>query len=147
MSEKVTRHRFDVRPLGNSGLFIGGIKEVQVDAEAGDVELTQSSGSLRIPTTDTKYGAAMNETITDSNRKLAAEREPIGHFVTYLMARDIWDKWLRFVDPDQESPDTDLDKNIQEALKEVKAKQEFLRATEFERIYGVSVLVGAFSDA
>lgn len=143
VNDEPTKYRLDVRRLPGRGLYIGDLLPVKAE----DVELTQSSSSIRIPTADTKWGAAMNETITDSNRKLAAEREPIGHFITYHMAEDIWDNWFKLVDPDQESPDTDLDRNLQKALKNVHAKKQFLRATEFERIYGLSILVGAFTDA
>lgn len=103
--------------------------------------------SIQIPQVDTAEGAGFGDTITDKDRAFAAEREPVAHFLTYGVAADITEKWFLINDPDTEEADPALDRTVQEQLSKLKFKQYLTEALESERIYGKSLLVGAFSDA
>ena len=103
--------------------------------------------SIKIPQVDTAYGAGFGDTITDSDRAFAAEREPVAHFLTYGMAADITEKWFTIGDPDTEEADPALDRTVQDALTKIKFKQILTEAIESERTYGKSLIVCGFSDA
>ena len=50
--------------------------------------------AIRIPVTYMGRGAKFGETILDSNRKFASQREPIGFRIVDTVAEDIWDNWF-----------------------------------------------------
>jgi hypothetical protein len=109
--------------------------------------LERAADSVKIPQTDTAYGAGFGDTITDDDRAFAATREPVGNLLTYQVAADIVDKWFTVGDPDTEEADPALDRTVQDALISVKARKHLLTAIESERIFGKSLLIGAFTDA
>lgn len=109
------------------------------------VDTTEGS-SIKIPSVDTSLGAGFGDTITDSDRDFAAEREPVAHFLTYGIAADVTDKWFKINDPDTEEADPALDRTVQDALTKLKFKAKLTEGIEVERIYGWSLLVGGFSD-
>jgi hypothetical protein len=104
-------------------------------------------GSISVPQADTTYGAGFGDSISDGDRAFAACREPIAHFLTYIVAADMVDKWFVVNDPDTEEADPELDRSIQEQLTALKFKRYLRVAIESARIYGRSLLVGGFSDA
>ena len=104
-------------------------------------------GSVKIPQVDTEYGAGFGDVISDSDRAFAACREPVANFLTFGVASDITEKWFTINDPDTEEADPALDRTIQDQLTKLKFKERLTEAIESERIYGKSLLVGAFSDA
>ncbi|MDH5786991.1 MAG: DUF1073 domain-containing protein [Candidatus Bathyarchaeota archaeon] len=113
-----------------------------------DIGSDQAIGdSIQIPQTDTAEGAGFGDTIQDKDRAFAAEREPVAHFLTYGVAADITEKWFLINDPDTEEADPALDRTVQSALSKLEFKKHLTEALESERIYGKSLLVGAFSDA
>ena len=113
-----------------------------------DIGSDEAKGdSIQIPQVDTAEGAAFGGTITDTDRAFAAEREPVAHFLTYGVAADITEKWFLINDPDTEESDPALDRTVQSALSKLEFKKHLTEALESERIYGKSLLVGAFSDA
>lgn len=103
--------------------------------------------SIKIPQVDTAYGAGFGDSITDNDRVFAACREPIGHFLTFIVARDMVDKWFHVDDPDTEEADPALDRNIQAALTKLKFKKRLREALEASRTFGKALLVGGFNDA
>jgi hypothetical protein len=102
---------------------------------------------IQIPSVDTATGAGFGETISDTDRAFAAEREPVAHFLTYGIAADITEKWFIVNDPDTEEADPALDRTVQEALTTLQFKNALTEAVESERIYGSALLVCGFSDA
>lgn len=109
----------------------------------GDVK----GDSIKIPQVDTAYGAGFGESISDSDRVFAACREPIGYFLTFIVARDMVDKWFHVDDPDTEEADPALDRNVQAALSKLKFKKRLREALEASRTFGKALLVGGFNDA
>lgn len=103
--------------------------------------------SVRIPQTDTSYGAGFGDSITDQDRAFAASREPICHFLTYIVAADMIDKWFTVDDPDTEEADPALDRSCQQEFSKLKFQRYLRVAVESARTYGRSLLVGAFNDA
>jgi hypothetical protein len=103
--------------------------------------------SIKIPQVDTAYGAGFGDSITDNDRVFAACREPIGYFLTCIVARDMVDKWFRVDDPDTEEADPALDRNVQGALSKLKFKKRLREALESSRTFGKALLVGGFNDA
>lgn len=113
-----------------------------------DIGGDQAKGdSIKIPQVDTAEGAGFGDTIADSDRAFAAMREPVAHFLTFGVAADITEKWFIINDPDTEEADPALDRTIQTELEKLKFKKHLTEALESERVYGVSLLVGGFSDA
>lgn len=105
-------------------------------------------GSIRIPITDTAYGATFGGEIKDSDREYAALREPIGHFTVHFVAKDVLDNWFEVDDPEtKDKKDPELNLKIQKLLKQVNAKKVLTEALEYERTYGYSLIVGQFNDA
>lgn len=107
---------------------------------------TSEGSSIRIPQASTELGAGFGDEITDNDREFAAEREPVAHFLTYLMSADVFDKWFIIDDPSTEEGDPKVDEAVQDALTKLNAKQVFTEALEHERIYGWSLIIGSFSD-
>ncbi len=114
-----------------------------------DAEMTVDVGkdSIKVPQIDTSYGAGFGDSLGDNDRAFAATREPVGHFLTYIVARDMVDKWFMVNDPDTEEADPELDRSVQRALKNIKFKRRLREALEISRTFGKALLVGGFSDA
>jgi hypothetical protein len=135
MTEEKQEPTKGIRVTRDGGLFV---HSKALDAEEGS--------SIRIPQVTTALGAGFGDEIADFDRKFAAEREPVAHFLTYLMSADVFDKWFTVDDPSTEGGDPKIDETVQNALTELKAKQHLTKLLEYERIYGWSLLVGGFSD-
>lgn len=110
-------------------------------------DIGKDQASVQIPQVDTAEGAGFGDVIVDRDRAFAAEREPVAHFLTYGVAADITEKWFIINDPDTEAADPALDRTVQSALSKLEFKKFLTEALESERVYGKSLLVGAFSDA
>lgn len=110
-------------------------------------DITGSTDSIQIPQVDTIYGAGFGTAITDQARAFAACREPIAHFLTFIVASDMVDKWFTIDDPDTTDTDPALDRGVQSALNKLKFKKQLRLALESARIYGKSLLVYGFNDA
>lgn len=144
--------------LGNLDLMKLAIRDPRIvqdvmEITGDDATLSEHQSSLRIPRSDTKYGALFGEAITDIDREYASEREPVGHFLVYRMARDIVKNWFRINDPRTDSPDPDLNLNLQGRLQQLNTedpntnfKREFRKGLEWERKYGTAYIVGQFDD-
>jgi len=113
---------------------------------AGDT-IYQSQLSIRNPSTYGSYGAGFGDTITDLDREFLAQREPISRFFVYYMAGDVFKNWFELDDPRTEGKDEEFDRKVQKRLREIDAPEQLRRALEWERLYGVSYIVGRFDDA
>ncbi len=112
-----------------------------------DYQCSGARDNIQVPQVDTTYGAGFGDAVTDGDRAFSACREPIAHFLTYIVAADMTDKWFTVDDPDTEEADPALDRTIQDILNKLKAKTNLLKAVTQARIYGRALLVGAFNDA
>lgn len=83
-------------------------------------------------------------TITDTDRLFYSTREPVGVWWVKRIAYDIWDNWFRVKNPEDEY-DESLDKQVQEVLMMLKAKQKLPQETVFERRYGTSILLLSYT--
>jgi hypothetical protein len=108
---------------------------------------TANDTTMQNPSVDAVQGAGFGDAMSDLDRQFVSEREPVAHFLTYGVAGDITEKWFTVNDPDTEEADPELDRTVQDALAQLKFKARFTQAIEPERIYGWSLLVGAFTDA
>ena len=91
-------------------------------------------------------GAGWRGNISDLDRDWTAQREPIAYRHTYTVAADIFDTWFR-VEEVAEKPDPLLNDRAQQVLEELNARKVLIEATAYERIFGVSLIVGGFDDA
>ena len=82
--------------------------------------------------------------IMDSERLFASQREPILKWLVSYVASDIFDQGFRVYEVGNEEDDT-LDDLVQAALQTLKAKKNLTRLTVFERRWGTSVLLCAYS--
>jgi len=89
-------------------------------------------------------GSKFGENIEDEDRDFAARREPIGHYVTRVIAEDMWDNWFKVDDLATKGRDPDFNTIVQAALLKLNAKALFIRATQLERIFGYSIIALAF---
>ena len=86
------------------------------------------------------FGAA----IPDDERVFASQREPVLKWLVSYVASDIYDQGFRVVEVGREDDDA-LDDAVQEALLNLKAKKNLTRLTAFERRWGTSILLLAYS--
>lgn len=92
-----------------------------------------------------KGGAGWREEISDTDREWAATREPIAHRHTFTVANDIFDNWFKILNVDGEDDGTDA--AAQKTLTQLNVKRVFTEAVAYERIFGMCLIVGAFTDA
>lgn len=102
--------------------------------------------SIRIPRTTTAQGAGFGDSISDSDREYAVQREPVAFRVTCVVADDVFDKWFEVDDPRTKGQDAELNRKIQKVLRDLQAKTIFQDVLAFERIYGWSIIVVGFDD-
>jgi len=86
------------------------------------------------------FGAA----IPDDERVFASQREPVLKWLVSYVASDIYDQGFRVVEVGNEDDDT-LNDAVQEVLLNLKAKKKLTRLTAFERRWGTSILLLAYS--
>lgn len=140
----MTEREKDVLPVFGDNLKM----KVDQGKDGSYVTVTDvAGGSIRIPVVSSQYGAAFGETISDIDREWAANREPIGHFLVFKMAKDALKNWFRLDDPETEDKDPDVDRKIQGRLTDLKIQPELRKALEWERLFGWSLIVGRFDDA
>jgi len=101
--------------------------------------------SVRIPYTHPSLGAAFGEPITEADITFAIKREPVATRIVFAVAHDIFDSWFEVKDL-AEKPDETLDRKIQAALLDLKAKDVFTQMSVFERGYGWAIIVIGYED-
>ena len=82
--------------------------------------------------------------IPDNERVFASQREPVLKWLVSYVASDIFDQGFRVFEVGKEEDDA-LDDMVQAALLTLKAKKNLTRLTMFERRWGTSVLLLAYS--
>jgi hypothetical protein len=112
-----------------------GVKQVSLNSD--------DAPSSSIGSSD--QGASFGQSIDDSERLFAVQREPIAYRVVYMVAHDVFDKWFKVVDT-AENPDDGLDAKVQDILNSLDAKRVFTEAAAFERMYGWSIIALGFRD-
>ncbi|MDH5376651.1 MAG: DUF1073 domain-containing protein, partial [Candidatus Bathyarchaeota archaeon] len=90
-------------------------------------------------------GASFGEVITDDDITFAIKREPVAARIVFAVAHDIFDSWFE-VKELAEKPDETLDRRIQAALLDLKAKDVFTQMSVFERGYGWAIIVIGYED-
>jgi len=99
-----------------------------------------------IPRTGTAGGGGeFGAEILDEDRTFAVTREPVAHRIVFTVAHDIFDNWFKLELEGKEQDDT-FNKQVQNELSQLKAKQEFMRMSVFERAYGWAVIVLGYLD-
>ncbi len=88
---------------------------------------------------------SFGQSVDDSDKLFAVQREPIAYRVVYMVAHDVFDKWFKVVDT-AEKPDEGLDGKVQDILSGLGAKRVFTEAAAFERMYGWSIVALGFRD-
>jgi len=111
---------------------------------------TYADGSaMRIPFTNPSQGGSFGEVITDASRLFASQREPVIKWLVNWIASDIFDNWFKVKLADEkatEDENNELDRKVQAALIKLDAKRQLTRLTIFERRYGWSILLLAYTD-
>jgi hypothetical protein len=85
------------------------------------------------------------EQIPPSELLFSSQREPVIKWLTYWVAVDLFDNWLKVKDPDNLEDDS-LDKAIQDVLEQLDAKRQLTRLLLFERRYGTAVMLCAYTN-
>jgi len=106
-----------------------------------------SDQSIRIPQIGLSGGAGFGDSIVDSDREWAAQREPVANRITYTVAADVFDNWFEVDDPKTEGKDEELNAKFQAVLSELNAKTIWIDATTYERMLGYSLVVVGFDDS
>ena len=115
-------------------------------ATAYDAIRTKGPGIMIPEPTGAGWGARFGEMIDDVGREFASTREPVGVRVTSHVATDIFDNWFTVKDVKGDAGDKDLDSKVQAVMEEFRVKQQLIRACDFERTYGTSVIVFGYDD-
>ena len=82
--------------------------------------------------------------ISNQERLLFSKREPILMWIVYWIAQDIFDNGFRVVEVGKEE-DEELDDKVQSALEKINAYRVLTRLIVFERRYGTSILLCAYT--
>jgi hypothetical protein len=118
-----------------------------VGIDIGKKKRRATDQSIRIPQISTSKGAGFGDEIADVDREWAAQREPVAHRLTYMVAADVFDNWFTANDPRTEGQDPGLDDEIQAVLNELNAKSILIDAATYERIFGWGLIVLGCEDA
>jgi len=115
-------------------------------SKAYDAIRSKGPGMMIPEPTGAGWGARFGEYIDDQGREFASHREPVGVRVTSHVATDVFDNWFKVEDIKGAEGDKDLDSKVQAVLEQFKVRQQLIRACDFERTYGTSVIVVGYND-
>ena len=127
--------------LNRGSEAVRGLKSV-LDSVA--LDSTYYPDYTQAPTTFSSPRAWGVRNVADSTLKFASEREPVVRWLVYWVAVDIFDNWFEVIDPAKPNSDK-LNEAVQEALKALKAKEQLIRLITFERRYGTSIMLCAYT--
>ena len=133
--------RVDVPEEGVESSIVTG-KPLQGNKEAGGDIVTPGQGFVSGNLYDNQrtFGSA----ISDNERLFASQREPVLKWLVSYVASDIFDQGFRVYEVGNEEDDA-LDDAVQAVLLKLKAKKNLTRLTVFERRWGTSILLMAYS--
>jgi len=136
-----------VAKAGDAKAAIGSPKAVSARA-AVDQFIAGYGSSIDIPRTELSKGAKFGEQITPQALTFAVRREPVAKRLVMDVAEDIFDKWFTIhpIGAGEEKPDPTLNASTQAELEGLNAKLIFIRAAQYERRYGWSIIVLGFED-
>jgi len=120
--------------------------KTQVESLANALKIAQDTAAFSIRGIGLGGEAKWNRTITDADREWASTRTPVGHFVTFSVAEDMFDNWFTVDDLRTEGNDEELDVKIQNVLTTLHARETFTAAATLERIHGFSAIAVGFTD-
>ena len=103
--------------------------------------------STSVNTATSLKTSGFGDSITDQARATMASREPICHFLTFIVASDMLDKWFSVDDPDTETADPALDRGCQRFFNTLHFKTYLRTGLISAFTFGRSLLVGGFNDA
>jgi len=108
-----------------------------------------SGSGMLIPRSGTGGGGEYGSEITDDLRTFAITREPVAYRVVFTVAHDIFDNWFTLkLEGDEKGEESKLfDKQIQNELTRLHAKEELSRMSVFERAYGWAIIVLGYEDS
>jgi len=82
--------------------------------------------------------------ISEGEMRFASQREPVIKWLTYWVAVDMFDNWIKIIDP-KHPENNALDEAAQPVLKELDAKRQLTRLLQFERRYGTSIMLCGYT--
>jgi len=114
-----------------------------------DSVITGFGSVIDIPRTELAKGAKFGEAITPQALRFAVRREPVAKRVVYDVAEDVFEKWfeVRPIKAGGEQPDLTLNEKVQAEFEKLHAKTAFIKAAEYERLYGWSIIVLGLEDS
>lgn len=126
---------------------VAGAEAISARA-AADQLITGYGSALDIPRTSLAKGGKFGEVITQRALQFAVRREPAAKKLVMDVAEDIFDKWftVKQIVQGEEKTDVTLNDNVQAVLESLNAKAHIIRATQYERRDGWSIIVLGFQD-
>lgn len=141
---------FNVFTGRNVSITSQRLEEMEIELEslalAYDGIRTKGPGIMIPEPTGAGWGARFGESIDNVGREFASTREPVGVRVTSHVATDIFDNWFTVTDVKGDKGDKDLNSKVQAVMEAFKVRQQLIRACDFERTYGTSVIVFGYDD-
>jgi hypothetical protein len=117
---------------------------------SADSMITGYGSAIDIPRTSLAKGGKFGETITPQALTFAVRREPVAKKLVMDVAEDIFDKWftVQAIAKAEQAPDAGktLDESTQTLLEKLNAKFILIRAAQYERRYGWSIIILGFKD-
>ena len=92
------------------------------------------------------FNFSYGQNIPQSEYTRAVRRNPIAQRVTYIVAKDVFDKWFT-VEPLNPDEDKKFNIKVQQELARLDARWAFTLACTFERVYGWSIIVVGYVDS
>jgi phage-related protein (TIGR01555 family) len=122
--------------------------KIATSRAAVDQFITGYGSSIDIPRTELAKGAKFGELITPQALTFAVRREPVAKRLVMDVAEDLFDKWFTVhpIATGEEKPDPTLNASVQTELERLNARLILVRAAQYERRYGWSIIVLGFED-
>lgn len=133
----------DTEDAPSKSAIVAKVPGGTLDRESGQDIITpgRNFSSSELYDNQRTFGAV----IPDGERVFASQREPFLKWLTRYIASDIYDNGFKVVEIGNED-DNKLDDAVQKALLKLGAKKKLTRLTLFERRWGTSILLLAYSS-
>jgi len=117
---------------------------------SADSMITGYGSAIDIPRTSLAKGGKFGEQITPAALTFAVRREPVAKKLVMDVAEDIFDKWftVQAIAKAEQAPEAGktVDESAQTVLEKLNAKFILIRAAQYERRYGWSIIILGFKD-